>query len=579
MPQIPVIKSPKSNGECLIKTVNRVQEDSKRSKSTKKDDNTNFTLEDFKFSFESVPKSEPWYQTFQRQDEGQEYYTCFSDSGYWKPFLLPYQLPPIPPLDPKVCIQTYEEIKKQIIEAKSTTTSTSCSTPDPSCASGSDVNNFELHEDNSKASDDSLMRRINEKLVKKGPPPKKRVKKVRKGILMPTKNPRKSPRQHASTLAILSSLIHQRKRRDLNKSKTSDEEDSKNLSSIPEEAASSSSCSVPLTQQTNHELVAKTLNDMFSNTNKVDEIEISVPMESNRVINVSYNADAIQALDDFENDLVRGSPKSGKNQTPKRRPGRKKKKNRTGWPKTKKLILKKGFKDNLDESTVDSLGANENECDDKLLKTEIISSDENSINKPSKTATATTTTSTTTTASSKRNESMVYKNDINNKVDNNLDDDSEETNSVQNDNENNMNNNTSDNEDRVNNREHTPHHQQQQQHHQHHHPIQEIRADNCNNKQDSLSNNKCVDIDKWENAEKVLSAKLTNTDTLNSDFQPYVKIQKISDVNLKQANNNNRKTIKTPSPRRTPRRPRRMPASPKSPRILRRPRGRWYRER
>lgn len=34
-----------------------------------------------KFSFELLPKSEPWYWTFQRQDRGEEYYTCVSDPG------------------------------------------------------------------------------------------------------------------------------------------------------------------------------------------------------------------------------------------------------------------------------------------------------------------------------------------------------------------------------------------------------------------------------------------------------------------------------------------------------------------
>lgn len=83
-----MIKSPKSNGECLTRTEDIVQEagsskDSKDIKDSKDKNNVQnkFSLEDLQFSFETVPKSEPWYQTFQRQDEGREYYTCFSDSG------------------------------------------------------------------------------------------------------------------------------------------------------------------------------------------------------------------------------------------------------------------------------------------------------------------------------------------------------------------------------------------------------------------------------------------------------------------------------------------------------------------
>lgn len=53
---------------------------------------------------------------------------------------------------------------------------------------------------------------------------------------MPGRNPRKSPRQHASTLAILSSLVHHRKKRDLNRSRGSDLSTSRHsLPAIPEE--------------------------------------------------------------------------------------------------------------------------------------------------------------------------------------------------------------------------------------------------------------------------------------------------------------------------------------------------------
>jgi hypothetical protein len=53
------------------------------------------TMEKLHVSFEAVPQSEPWYQTYSRQDEGEEFYaySCMSDSCYWKPFLLPYELP------------------------------------------------------------------------------------------------------------------------------------------------------------------------------------------------------------------------------------------------------------------------------------------------------------------------------------------------------------------------------------------------------------------------------------------------------------------------------------------------------
>ncbi|KAK2577792.1 hypothetical protein KPH14_011999 [Odynerus spinipes] len=49
-------------------------------------------VEKMQFSFEVVPKSEPWYQTYQRQDEGAEFWHYFSDGDTRKPFLLPYEI-------------------------------------------------------------------------------------------------------------------------------------------------------------------------------------------------------------------------------------------------------------------------------------------------------------------------------------------------------------------------------------------------------------------------------------------------------------------------------------------------------
>nr|XP_031835730.1 uncharacterized protein LOC116428340 isoform X1 [Nomia melanderi] len=49
-------------------------------------------VEKMQFSFEAVPKSEPWYQTYQRQDEGAEFWHYFSEGDSQKPFLLPYEI-------------------------------------------------------------------------------------------------------------------------------------------------------------------------------------------------------------------------------------------------------------------------------------------------------------------------------------------------------------------------------------------------------------------------------------------------------------------------------------------------------
>lgn len=131
--------------------------------------------------------------------------------GYWKPFLLPHEMGPIPPLDPRLCIKAYHEVKKHFLELSSASTSAGTNTPDPSCQDESSV---DLQEECSKASEDSRMTNTkteddSSKNIEREQ--KKSRKKSRRVIV--SKNPRKSPRQHASTLAILSSLIHQRKRR------------------------------------------------------------------------------------------------------------------------------------------------------------------------------------------------------------------------------------------------------------------------------------------------------------------------------------------------------------------------------
>ncbi|XP_029048850.1 uncharacterized protein LOC114878804 isoform X1 [Osmia bicornis bicornis] len=49
-------------------------------------------VEKMQFSFEAIPKSEPWYQTYQRQDNGAEFWHYFSEGDTQKPFLLPYEI-------------------------------------------------------------------------------------------------------------------------------------------------------------------------------------------------------------------------------------------------------------------------------------------------------------------------------------------------------------------------------------------------------------------------------------------------------------------------------------------------------
>lgn len=102
-------------------------------------------IEKMQFSFEAVPRSEPWYQTYQRQDEGAEFWHYFSEADERKPFLLPYE-----------------------------------------------IDNF--HERLAKLCQKSDTRRKNRGRGRNGM----------------GRSPRKSPRCHASTLAIMSTIIRKR---------------------------------------------------------------------------------------------------------------------------------------------------------------------------------------------------------------------------------------------------------------------------------------------------------------------------------------------------------------------------------
>uniref|UniRef100_A0A1B6MBB6 DBF4-type domain-containing protein n=1 Tax=Graphocephala atropunctata TaxID=36148 RepID=A0A1B6MBB6_9HEMI len=104
---------------------------------------------DLEFSFESAPKHEPWYQTFKRQDECSEhYYPGYTD---YPRVLLPYEYP------------------------------------------------------------NSVIRRIKMAAIKDKPKKKGRKPKKVQQLIVDDK-PRKSPRCHASTLAIMSSLMRRRPR-------------------------------------------------------------------------------------------------------------------------------------------------------------------------------------------------------------------------------------------------------------------------------------------------------------------------------------------------------------------------------
>lgn len=399
------------------------------------------------------------------------------------------------------------------MEPCSTSTSAGSNTPEPMLTDSVDSNMASLSEDNSLSIDGPPAENKEETTEEK-----LKIHRVRrrKGILV-GKNPRKSPRQHASTLAILSSLLHQRKRRSRNS-----ESPQKILPAIPEDDNSNSNDKELATNETevesckSNEDIPIEIEDLFKVPFDLSD-EIDIPTD--REIAFHSSPDAIAILEEYEKKkteeltlatpYVRARPVNGRSAG--RKPV-KKRKNLTGWPnknKTKLQRLKKEVKDD-EESTQDTIS---NPPDSEDENFQLLEESEVNGVKP-------------TVKNGKKKKADTDQNSFNN-VNSDV---------------------------QLNDR------------------VTKLKTD------EHLSD-RVVDLEKWENAEKVLSAKLTNTDVINNDqFQPFVVVQKLenSEVGVSKGT---RRARSSSSPHRTVKRSRRMPASPKSPRALRKPRGRWYRER
>ncbi|XP_055531428.1 uncharacterized protein LOC129722178 isoform X2 [Wyeomyia smithii] len=153
-------------------------------------------IEPYRFAFERVPSLEPWYETFQRQDESSEkMYEYFGNTAYRK---LPYEMGPLPPLRQNCCILNYR--------MKSKTPESTVPASSGSSLSGSTSNlastGSKKGTTNSAASNAAEANFEEDDKQTLSLPLKKRKH------LIDADRPRKSPREHASTLAILS-LLHQ----------------------------------------------------------------------------------------------------------------------------------------------------------------------------------------------------------------------------------------------------------------------------------------------------------------------------------------------------------------------------------
>lgn len=245
-------------------------------------------IEKMQFSFEAIPQSEPWYQTYQRQDTGAEYWHCFSENDSMKPFLLPYE------------IENFSETMLR-----------------------------------------NLSSRIEGKKRGRG-----------RGIGCVGRSPRKSPRCHASTLAIMSTIIRKREQQQHPASSA--------LYTIEESPVARSRTHTPRPLEQKQ--------DARSKTSEVDEelkemartIDEMLSAKGITELEVSFEPDEQMQTDLYESSVPKGAPTNllelldnchdvinclensscassecgeGNLECPLKR--RKRRKNRTGWPDNK----------------------------------------------------------------------------------------------------------------------------------------------------------------------------------------------------------------------------------------------------
>lgn len=67
------LSPPKNNGDCTSKDV--------KEKKLGHLDDVKIKLSEMQFSFERVPREEPWYEAFRRQDTGEVQYMSLNDPG------------------------------------------------------------------------------------------------------------------------------------------------------------------------------------------------------------------------------------------------------------------------------------------------------------------------------------------------------------------------------------------------------------------------------------------------------------------------------------------------------------------
>ncbi|XP_066157134.1 uncharacterized protein [Euwallacea fornicatus] len=375
----------KSNGD-ILKT--EVKEEPREESKEDTGDRLKVNLDDFKFSFESVPENEKWYKTFRRQDRAEQRY-YFTNNYHWNDFVLPHQIPHLRAIDPRICYNAYKNLKQCICEAATTTkTLGTCKDVDSCGVEASEELEkpvlVDQSEDDSRESEMSSTSAVDES----GASTRSNSRTVTETLtLSPTtsraRNARKSPRQHASTLAILSSLVQQRRKRSGNAVES-------NVNSLPtiqeEPLPSVSKKKKPVTPQKQR----KPKVDYFAIAAEIDEelntaLDFDVDLEPTTDPDISFLDSRVSLSDLIE---VHDSKTKEENNCQKslnltacKKPI-KRKKNLTGWPnkiKKKKVVKEERANgDNASEAEGESGSINgrkngqteiddrENKCDQDI---------------------------------------------------------------------------------------------------------------------------------------------------------------------------------------------------------------------
>ncbi|KAL4713201.1 hypothetical protein ACJJTC_002947 [Scirpophaga incertulas] len=266
-------------------------------------------VEQLQFAFESVPASEPWFETFRRQDQDKvivrnipQYFELYSSKA---PPKLPYEIGQLPPLKPNCCPLSDLVTKK---------------------------------EDKSGPSRSYGTRGMK----------KQRIRKRTAALLALEGQPRKSPREHASTLAILGSagLLHRRKHAEDSKSTASEDTISDTQSNAKVEPVVSET-------QAASERLNQFLTEVFEEAAEFDLSDEGI--DGDMPLITSTNIPDVSSLvsECDKCDIIHNEIKAEASVRSHGRRGRFKKKNRTGWPNKKKHNKKNSRNNSLESDHKD----------------------------------------------------------------------------------------------------------------------------------------------------------------------------------------------------------------------------------